>query len=308
MLALCAQAAADAPPNGSKDAQGVPAQGGQDPGDAPAGPEGLELGLGAIKADFEKSLGTLKDPKIIQALSLRSADLALLLTLSALDPANYGAYQQERSAYLDRVWSDKKLSWEMRELRELSVYSEALSRLVVIMAGQMNDQRVLTEFVGLLGDKVTGKAKSQPAKIAEAKVYWSNRIVVHTSLLIKLIAPEKAGALEDMIDDLLNRAEVIATRRDVHYQARMDLLYLNNMQTLTGMQFLVATDKVSPISAEAATMEDSWEERIQDPDFQVSEKTSLSLVSNTQLAFPLLYWIANNKFPQKVTAGYKAAR
>jgi hypothetical protein len=166
---------------------------------------------------------------------------------------------------------------------------------VVIIAEKQNNQNVLNEFVKVIGISATGKAKSKPAKIAEARVYWSNRIVVLTSLLVKLAAPDNIKELDDIIDDLLNRAEVIASRRDVHYQARMDLLYLNNTQSLSSMLFLLATDRRSPIKQEAVDMEDSWEDRIDDPDFQVSEKTSLSLVSNTQLTFPLLYWLSSAK-------------
>jgi hypothetical protein len=169
------------------------------------------------------------------------------------------------------------------------------------VAGRLNDQRVLGELLAISGSPATSKAKSRPAKNAEARVYWSNRIVVGTSLLIRLIAPEKAREVEDMTDDLLNRAEVIATRRDVHYQARMDLLYLHTAQSMAALLFLVATDEDSPIFPEAAGMEGAWEERISDTGFQVSEKTSLSLVSNTQLAFPMLHLLAAN-FPAQRTA------
>jgi hypothetical protein len=262
-------------------------------------PNTLENGLNLIKSDYESKLSTLKNPKIIQALSLKEMDLALFMTVEVVNPETYGNYYQERGGHLERLWANTKISWEIKEIYSLALYSEALSRLVVTIAGIENNQTILSDFVEVTKASTTGKARSQPAKIAEARVYWSNRIVVITSLLIKLLSPEKAHELEDILDDLLNRAEVIATRRDVHYQARMDLLYLNNVQSQSIMLFLLAKDKDSSISQSAEAMEAAWEERIADSDFQVSEKTSLSLVSNTQLSFPLLHSIASGKFAKQ---------
>ncbi|MDR2406145.1 MAG: hypothetical protein LBE27_07240 [Deltaproteobacteria bacterium] len=263
----------------------------------------LEYSLNLIKSDYETSLLSLKDPKMIQALSLKETDLALFMTVAVLDPTTYGNYYADRSGLLERLWANGKMSLEIKEIYTLVLYSEALSRLVVIIAGKEDNQEVLSEFVNVTKESAIGKAKSQPAKIAEARVYWSNRIVIMTSLLIKVLSPEKYQNLEDIMDDLLNRAEVIATRRDVHYQARMDLLYLNNVQSISSMLFLLAKDSGSAIGESAAAMEDRWEERIADSDFQVSEKTSLSLVSNAQLCFPLFHSIATGKYmkhgPQK---------
>jgi hypothetical protein len=298
--------AADAPRKGAQQAPEAPADA-PPPALAPA-PETLEEGLGRVKADFEGSLAPLKDPIMIQALSLKETCLALFMTVTVLEPGMYGNYYSEKSRELERLWSSRKNSWDMKEVQELTLYSEALSRLVVIVAGRLNNQGILKEFNVVAASSATGKARSQPAKIAEARVYWSNRIVVLTSLLIRLASSDKAKALEDITDDLLNRSEVIASRRDVHYQARMDLLYLNNMQSLTSMLFLMASDSRSPVAAHAMEMESDWEQRIADPDFQVSEKTSLSLVSSTQLSFPLLNWLASSKQIGKGASNGKASQ
>ncbi|MDR2198075.1 MAG: hypothetical protein LBR53_01185 [Deltaproteobacteria bacterium] len=268
-------------------------------------PENLEQNLSLLKADFEKTLAPLKDPKIIQSLSLKKTDLALFMAVSILDPERYSGYYAEKEAILEKIWADKKMSWDVKEIYGLILYAESLSRLVVIISGKQNNQNVLKAFSALTAAAATGKAKSKPAKIAEARVYWSNRIVILNSLLLKLLIPESAQDLEDIMDDLLNKAEIIASRRDVHYQGRLDLLYLNNVEYLTRMQFLLAAGDRSPVTGDAEQMKGSWEKKISDPDLQVSEKTSVSLVTTAQLSFPLLYWICSVKFIEIPTVNQK---
>jgi hypothetical protein len=74
--------------------------------------------------------------------------------------------------------------------------------------------------------------------------------------------------------------------------ARMDLLYMNNVQSLTSMNFLLTTLPESPIFLDAQSLEDYWENNLKDPDFKVADKISLALVTNAQLTFPLAHWLA----------------
>ena len=73
----------------------------------------------------------------------------------------------------------------------------------------------------------------------------------------------------------------------MHYQARLDLLYLNNVQSLTGLFFLLSTLPDSLIRDPVGSMERELEAANRDPDLKVSDKIGLTLVAASQMSFHL---------------------
>jgi hypothetical protein len=259
----------------------------------------LEARLGALKYAFEATIASSPDPRPAtqQAQAWRSMGLSLVAAVSAMEPERYGSYYEEKEAETERVWKDKNASWDRRAIFAMRMCDEALSKLIVILADKKNNKNVLLEFQDVMARHGvdSGKARTEPARLAETKVYWSNRLVALFPLVLKLMAFDEGTKREDILEDLVNRAEIIASRRDIHYQARMDLLYLNNVQSLTSMFFFLATLPQSSIREVAAGMEETWEKSLKDPDLMVSNKIALSLVAAAQLSFHLSFWYAGGK-------------
>jgi hypothetical protein len=256
----------------------------------------LEVRLAALKDDFEASVMTAgeQNPAVLQSLSWKFMSLAFVAAVSAIEPERYGDYFEKRQQNLEVLWKDKKSSWDHKAISAMRLCDEALAKLIVILADKERNTEALSEFKSIMAfhGVDSGKAKAEPARLAETKVFWSNRLVALFPLILKITAPDKSSEREDIMDDLLNRAEIIAARKDVHYQARLDLLYLNNVQSLTGMFFLLSALPDSSIREVATQMENELEIALRDPDLKVSDKISLSLVAASQMSFHLSLWYA----------------
>jgi hypothetical protein len=260
---------------------------------------GLEVRLAALKDDFESSvLGEKEAPQSVrQANSWKTMSLTLAAAVSALEPERYGDRFELKQTEVEKIWKDKNLTWDHKAIYAMRFCDESLTRLTVILADRRQNNEVLTEFQSLmtLHGVDSTKAIAEPAQLAETKVFWSNRLVALFPLVIKTVAVSSASELDDIVEDLLNRAEIIASRRDIHYQARMELLYLNNVQSLANMFFLLATLPESSIREAAADIKNEWELSMRDQDLMVALKVSLSLIAATQMSFNLSLWYVTGK-------------
>ncbi|MDR1110459.1 MAG: hypothetical protein LBP92_07145, partial [Deltaproteobacteria bacterium] len=218
-----------------------------DPGQARA----LELQIDAIKHEFENQIQGVADQKQIAALALRAAGQAWMAAAAAADRNSELFDPGESLESFGTGWDEAGNSWADRESRALRLYFEAASRLTARLALQAGDKKTADDLALLLSAARSGLRRPQPMTVqaleAEAKVFWSNRLTALASIMGGLGArPGQRGELDDLVEDLLNRAEVVARRTDIHYQAKMELLYLNNAQSLTLILFLMAKADGSP--------------------------------------------------------------
>jgi hypothetical protein len=266
-----------------------------DPGQARA----LELQIDAIKHEFENQIQGVADQKQIAALALRAAGQAWMAAAAAAD-RNRELFDPDESLDLFGTrWDEAGNSWADRESRALRLYFEAASRLTARLALQAGDKKTADDLALLFYAARSGLRRPQPMTVqameAEAKVFWSNRLTALASIMGGLGArPSQRGELDDLVEDLLNRAEVVARRTDIHYQAKMELLYLNNAQSLTLILFLMAKADGSPIADQARDMEEAWLKHTGPDGGQVADRIGLTWVANTQLAFPLAWWLATD--------------
>ncbi|MDR1546865.1 MAG: hypothetical protein LBU12_09210 [Deltaproteobacteria bacterium] len=259
----------------------------------PEARETLEWRLDVLKDQFEADLEEIDDARQIAALAVRSAAKAWLTASAATDdPDEFDL--DGRLAQIDRLWDEARSSWTTRETQALKLYYEAAARLTVKLAAQLGDRSALEAVGQLLTAPYAGpgRAKTALAMEAEAKVLWSNRLCAAASALLKLAGDGRAAEIDDLVEDMINRAEVIAQRKDVHYQARMDLLHLNNVQSLTAMMFLMADLGPASSSSEVAELKAAWLRHVGEAGSQVADLISLTWVANAQIAFPLAYRLA----------------
>jgi hypothetical protein len=259
----------------------------------------LEVRLGALKDDFEATILQSKEQSsnIQQALSWKSISLTLIAAVSALEPELYGDYFETKQGELEATWKEKNTSWDRKIIFAMKLCDEALTRLIVLLADKHKNHDVINEFKSIMSlhGVDSSKAKAEPTKLAEMKVYWSNRLVALFPLVIKIMAPRCKDDLDDILEDLLNRADIISSRRDIHYQAKMDILYLNNVQSLTNMFFLLSTLPESSIHEVATNLKNEWDLSLRDQALTVSYKSAISLISATQVSFNLALWYVTYK-------------
>jgi hypothetical protein len=257
----------------------------------------LELKLDFLKHEFEGELEGVDDQKQISALALRASGRAFLASATLADEGNERFDAEEILRRFDQDWNKRDASWAAREGLALRLYFEAAARLAARLALRSLDMKAADDLREFFNQAKTRQKEeghlTATAIEAEEKVLWSNRLCTLTTILggMVLSAPRK-DELDNIVEDLLNRAEVVAARTDIHYQAKMELLYLNDAQGLTSILFLLAGAAGSPVAREAAQLEELWRGHVSQPGTQVSDMLSLTWVANTQIALPLAWWLA----------------
>jgi hypothetical protein len=253
--------------------------------------------LDAIKHEFEYQIQGVADQKQIAALALRAAGNAWLAAAAVADGGKELFDPDESLERFVTDWDKAGNSWAAREGRALRLYFEATGRLAARLALRAGDKKTAEDLDQLFRAARSGPKRPQPMTVealeAEDKVFWSNRLTALASILGGLRAKgDQRSELEDLVEDLLNRAEVVARRTDIHYQGKMELLYLNNAQAVTLILFMIAKSEGSPIAGQAKEMEEAWLKHTGPDSGQVADRIGLTWVANTQLAFPLAWWLA----------------
>ncbi|MDR2387866.1 MAG: hypothetical protein LBE80_09830 [Deltaproteobacteria bacterium] len=262
----------------------------------------LESRLNQAKLNFENQVQGLSDQRQISALALRAAAEAFLEAAALADKSNELFDPVDSLAIFEAEWAEAQSSWAAREGKALRFYFEALSRLTARLAVRAASQESFERLEDLFKAARAGQKRPRPLTVpameAEAKVFWSNRLCALATILGSLeTTSDQKAQINDLIEDLINRSEVVARRTDIHYQAKMELLYLNNAQSLSRVLFLISMDKNSPIAPNAREMEEAWLDHLSQSDLKVSDRVTLTWVTNAQLAFPLAWWLATR--PEK---------
>ncbi|MDR2611780.1 MAG: hypothetical protein LBG06_02710 [Deltaproteobacteria bacterium] len=260
-----------------------------------ADPGALERSLEAVKTEFEREAAGIREPGVLRAAAWKAVGLSFLEALAAMDAGRYGEFRDRNTEEIEQLWADAGADWDGREIRAMRLCDDAWTRLAALLAGRAGSSRVLEELGDVMSrhEVTSRRARTGPARLAEAKVFWSNRLAALFPLLAKCLPGEPEEGLADITEDLLNNAEVTAARRDIHYQARMDLLYSNNVRSITSMMFLSLGQPSSPYRADAGALRLSWEDSMANQAFKVSDRISHSLLTAAQLSFPLSHWLAS---------------
>ncbi|MDR1085909.1 MAG: hypothetical protein LBP22_13910 [Deltaproteobacteria bacterium] len=253
----------------------------------------LEERLGQLKTDFEARVAGISDQKTVAALAMRYASEAWTLASEAHSPEDTPWVAQERRDWLNRLWADQNIPWSDKEVSALRLYFEALSSVCAAHLSEKPDQSwAYQELASVIRKSSEVKLihENKFSRENEDKVFWSNRLAAVMSVLVRLKNTDKAS-LDDITDQLAQKAIQIANRRDVHYQGRMELLFLNNSQGLARMHFLLAKSDSSPIISEANNLEQAWREHLAQADNPINNQVSLTWLTTAQLTFPLAFWL-----------------
>jgi hypothetical protein len=255
----------------------------------------MEGELDSIKDEFEEQLTGLSDHRQIAALAIKAGGKAWMTSAFVVNQKDNPFDLNAKFKAFDAQWDKAKGSWPIREQLALKFYYEAASRIIVPVALTAHDNEALKDLRALISSSHQHpKSKNESAQLAENKVLWSNRICALVTIMAKLKNPHQSAELDDIVEDMLNRAEIVARRTDIHYQAKMELLYLNNSQSITSMLFLLAKSEKSPIVSQAENMETAWHLYAGEMGSPVPDQMSFTWVTNTQITFPMAWWLATD--------------
>ncbi|MDR1607695.1 MAG: hypothetical protein LBT38_04715 [Deltaproteobacteria bacterium] len=249
--------------------------------------------LGQLKTGLEIELAEVKDRMVVSSLALKYASQAWALAAGALAPEGSSWVAAERLAWLEEKWAANPQSWPQRQTASLRLYFESLMAITLAYAEKKEDLWAFEEATSLIQESAKNIAthKLEFEREAESRVIWSNRLAASAPILARLNAQDQAEKLNAVLSELAQKALTIANRRDVHYQGRMELLFLNNAQGLAKTHFLLAKTSGSPLIAEAQTLENAWLQETKDAS-PLADQIALTWLTTAQLSFPLAYWLA----------------
>jgi hypothetical protein len=254
----------------------------------------LEARLESLKTEMEAELERVRDQKNVSALALKYAASAWALAAEARAKPNAPFSATAKLSELTQIWANRTATWTSRETLGLKLYFDSLVALALGLAAEdKNSDWVYKELNSLIiatraEPKTLPPANHEP----DSRVVWSNRLAALTPILVRLKCPEKGEALIEFQNGLVNRARAIAERRDVHYQGRMELLFLNNAKAITDLNFLLAQSPLSPFMTEALTLEEEWAKERKEATNSLADQISLSWLTTAQLSIPLAFWLA----------------
>ncbi len=259
--------------------------------DIQAGTAALQVEFLELKKQFERDAKRVKEQKILATMALETAARSWALAASFLGADEKGT-RLKKSA-LDRAVASK--NWEKRELAALEYYYEAILSLTRTMA-QKNSQKTLLDEL----DSITAETAEQleglgakPDGILEKRVVLSG---VLTGIMAVAVKSVGGGAMEQpiqlIVKKMLSKANKISARPDIHYRAKLYLLYVNNVQGLTALTFLLGHNAGPPLSGELAKVHSSWNDHVEDAN--LPDTLSLTWTAHYQAALPLAFWLATH--------------
>ncbi len=131
--------------------------------------------------------------------------------------------------------------------------------------------------------------KKKPEAALEKRVVISGALTGITAVAVKSVG---GGAMEKpvqlIVKEMLYKANSISERPDIHYRAKLSLLYANNVDGLTALIFLLGHNAGPPLSNELAKVHNAWNIHVRD----ASLPDTLSLT-----------WTAQGRPPPLLLAG-----
>jgi hypothetical protein len=197
---------------------------------------------------------------------------------------------------LNSKWSDDSVSWTTRQTSAIKLYFESLAALCLAEAKDKGEDWAFDAIDALLRESLKGVFSHDREKDreAEARAVWSSRLAALAPILVRLRAKDNDAALSEIVTRLVEKAKKASDRKDVHYQARMELLYFNNAQAVARTHFLLASSPSSPLASEAKSLEAAWDEHLKAANNSLADQISLTWLTTAQLSFPLAFWLAGS--------------
>jgi hypothetical protein len=248
-----------------------------------------------LKERFEALAQKNSDPRILSCLAMETVALSWTMTAAQLTEDKDARQEWRRKATgFEASWRESR-NWEARQLAALDVYYDALRELALYLVTQ--NQRLplisaLTEIQNQTRDRLAALSGQNDIGL-EKRVVLSGALVSLASVTVRSLG---GAPMEQPVNVILNnltlKIEETNQRIDLHYRAKMTLLYTANIKGLTALIFLLGQNAGPPLSGELAIIHRSLNQYGQDHNLPYAN--SLTWVAQAQATLPLAYWLATH--------------
>ena len=248
-----------------------------------------------LKQRFEDRVKVTSDPKAASCLSVETSALAWLLATTNLAADHDGSRKWlNKAAEFEKIAAESQ-NWDARHLTALEFYYDSLAEIIPLLSTKTSLPFMITEL-----DQVVDKTEEQLAALeGKPDAYLEKRVVLSgamVSLMSVMVRAVGGGSMEQPVQGILSnvvtKADHISKRPDVHYRAKLSLLYANNIQGLTALVFLLGQNAGPPLSTELAVVHGTLNQY--SLDLSLPDIISLTWVAQAQASLPLAFWLATN--------------
>lgn len=254
-------------------------------------PETLQADFLRLKTKFEQDIQKVKEQTVLTTMALESTAQAWALAALYLD-AEAGEIAVKKAA-LQKAMAGK--NWEARELAALEYYYEAVLALAKKRARNNSQNPLVAELDSIAAKTAQEVAglKAKPEADLEKRVVLSGALASIMAVAVKSVG---GGAMEQptqlIVKEMLAKARAVSERPDIHYRAKLSLLYANHAQGLTALIFLLGHNAGPPLSHELAKVHNAWNSHLREA--SLPDTLSLTWTAQGQAVLPLAFWLATH--------------
>ncbi|UQZ88004.1 hypothetical protein C4J81_01730 [Deltaproteobacteria bacterium Smac51] len=253
--------------------------------------EALQQEFLKLKKKFEQDAQKTKEQKTLTTLALETTAQSWALAASFIG-SNDAELRNKKTA-IDKAMASK--NWDSREMAALEYYYEALFAMTRKAAQNKSQAPLLVELDSIAAKTAEQLAglKGKPDAALEKRVVLSGSLTGIMAVAVKSVG---GGAMEQpiqlIVKETLSKANAVSARPDIHYRAKLSLLYANNVHGLTALTFLLGHNAGPPLSNELAKVHNAWNTHVRDA--SLPDTMSLTWTAQCQAALPLSFWLATH--------------
>lgn len=285
---------------------------------------GFQAGGVALAEELDEAFSQLKENFETQARqNLAPAQLSILgleTTAQAWALAALGLTEDPEAREEWRVWAEKayfsphrsasdeteagrigigpgdRQSLEERHSAALELYYLAFREVVLylVTANQQKDLALEMKLIHRLTRNKLARLGEQPQQALEKRVILSGALVALATVAIRSLGGNLLNPqMEGLVKNWLERTEILSRRVDLHYRARLQLMYISNLRRLTALIFIFGRQAGPSLSRELAQLHGNL--NLYSPKRGLPGAQSLIWAAQAQAAIPLAYWLSRHE-------------
>jgi hypothetical protein len=251
-----------------------------------------------LKSRFETLTRKNSDPEVLSCLAMETTALAWTLAAANLtEDAEARAEWQERAVAFEKSWAISE-DWKLRQQSALRMYYEAMREIALFLVSKNKPGRLASDL-----NKIMIRARQNVSGLnnhpdfALERLALSGNLVNMAAMIVRSLGNGTLDRpVELILQDMLAEAEATRRRGDIHYRAKLALLYASNIQGLTDLIFLMALPAGPPLSQDLALIHGNLNKSSDDR--RLTTSLSLTWIAQTQATLPLAYWVTTQR-PRK---------
>lgn len=265
----------------------------------------LDDNFSRLKIHFETQARQNSAPPPLTILGLETTALAWTMAAASLteDPEARAEWWKRIAELLppDHNFTEKAESGDLPPVRgleerhsaALDLYYQAFREITLYLVAATQQKNLALEMKRihqLTQDKLAGLA-DQPQRELKKRVILSGALVCVATVTIRSLSGNiLTPQLENIVKDLVNRSESLSRCSDLHYRAKLQLLYIGNLRRLTTLIFILGRQAGPSLNRELAELHGNL--NLYGPKRSLPGALSLIWAAQAQAAIPVAYWVS----------------